>query len=59
MNMLLKAQSLCMVPNLILETALGEVKKDSFIALAGKGSHTEILPQKSMSQPGEDMIKVL
>ena len=48
-----------MVPNLILETALGEVKKDGFIALAGKGRHTELLPQKSMSQPGEDMIKVL
>ena len=52
MNTLLKAQSLWMVPNLILETALGD-------ALTGKGRHTERLPQKSMSQPGEDMIKVL
>ena len=43
--MLLKAQSLCMVPNLILETALGEVEKNGFIAFSGKKRHSRLTLQ--------------
>ena len=30
---------------------LGEVEKDSFIVLPGEGTHTKLLPQKTVSRP--------
>ena len=30
------------------ETVLGEVEKNSFVALPGKGGHRELLPSKSI-----------
>ena len=33
-------------PNQILKTVLGEIEKDSFITLPGKGGHSGLLPQK-------------
>ena len=35
-------------------TALGEVKKNSFITLPDKGGHSGLQPQKTVSQLGED-----
>ena len=44
-----KAQPLCtLVRNQISERVLGEVEKNSFIALPGKGGHSGFLPQKTM-----------
>ena len=45
--------SLCtLVLNWILETGLGEVRKNSFIALPGKQGHSRLVPSKTVSQPG-------
>ena len=35
------------------DKVLGEVEKDSFNALPGKGGHSGRRPTKNMSQPGE------
>ena len=41
---MLKTQFLCiLVPREILETVLGEVEKESFIALPGKGGHSGLM----------------
>ena len=47
--------SLCaLVPNQISETVLGEIEKNSFIALLGKGGHSGLLPLKTACpNPGE------
>ena len=31
----------------------GEIEKNSFIALLGKGGHNRLVPQKTVSQPGK------
>ena len=36
---------------------LGEVEKDSFITLPGKGGHGGLLPRKTVSPLGEDSGK--
>ena len=44
---MLKTQFLCiLVPRQILETVLGEVEKESFIALPGKGGHSGLMLSK-------------
>ena len=49
MILLPKAQLLCtLVVSQILETGLGQVEKDSFIALPGKGGHRGFLLRKIM-----------
>ena len=46
----MKAQPLCTpVPNRISEVrVLGEIEKNSFIALPGKGGHSGLLPSKTV-----------
>ena len=36
------------MPNQISETVLGEVEKNSFIALPGEGGHSGLLPSKTV-----------
>ena len=52
MILILKTQPLCTSAELNLrDRVLGEVEKNSFIALPGKGGHRGFLPQKTVSQP--------
>ena len=43
-------------PNQILKTVLGEIEKDSFITLPGKGGHSGLLPQKKTLCPHLETI---
>ena len=52
MILILKTQPLCTSAELNLRgRVLGEVEKNSFIALPGKGGHRGLLPRKTASQP--------
>ena len=52
---MLKARHLCTgAKSNLRDRVLGEVEKNSFIALSGKGGHSRLLPSKTMcSNPGE------
>ena len=39
------------------DIVLGEVEKDSFIALPGKGGHSGLLPSKTMCPNQEDVMR--
>ena len=48
-----KTRPLCAGAELNLgDGVLGEVEKNSFIALPGKGGHSRLMPLKTASQPG-------
>ena len=49
MELMLKTQPLCTGADLNLrDRVLGEVEKNSFIALPGKGGHSGLMPLKTM-----------
>ena len=51
---MLKLGLCAVVLDRILETVLGEVEKNSFIALPGKGGHSRLMPLKTVCpNPGE------
>ena len=54
MVLILKTQPLCTVAKSNLRNRVsGEVEKNSFIALPGKGGHSGLVPSKNcVSQPG-------
>ena len=53
-----KSQLLCTrVPNQILETGLGEVKKNSFIGLLGKGGQQQANALKTVCPALEGLVR--
>ena len=49
----MKALSLCSgAKSNFRDRVLGEVEKNSFIALPGKGDQSRLMPSKCVSQPG-------
>ena len=51
-SLMLKKWPCALVLNWISETVLGEVWKNNFTALPGKGGHSRRMPSKTMSQTG-------
>ena len=58
--MMLKIQPLCTSAELNLgDGVLGEVEKNGFIALPGKGGHSRLVPQKLCVPTQEDLVRSL
>ena len=56
--MMPKTQPLCTGAELNIEDrVLGEVEKNSFIVLPGKGGHSRLLPQKLCVPMREDLVR--